>query len=216
MRRDGCLGERQRQSPTRQGGQLAAASLFLSHMIVVPKRLAWTLIAVNALLAVVAAIQISRSEWWRARRYRPLVEGAGQRHGVDPRLISAVIWQESRFRPREVGARGEIGLMQVTETAGREWAEAVGMQGFGKRRLFDPAVNVEAGTWYLSRALRRWQHCSDPIPYALAEYNAGLSNAQRWYAKAGTNAELFRKSITYPTTRRYVDNIMKDYEHRRR
>jgi soluble lytic murein transglycosylase len=185
-------------------------------MVVVPKRLAWTIIALNAVLALIVTVQISRSEWWRSRRYRPLIQSAAERYGVDPHLISAVIWQESRFRPREVGARGEIGLMQVTESAGREWASAVGMTNFRLRRLYDPVVNVEAGAWYLRRALQRWQHCSDPIPYALAEYNAGLSNAQRWYDKGGTNADVFRQSITYPTTRRYVDNIMKDYEHRRR
>lgn len=184
-------------------------------MVVVPKRLAWVLIAVNMVLAMALAIRISRSEWWLARKYRPIIQAAGQRHGVDPDLIIAVIWQESRFRPREVGRRGEIGLMQVTETAAREWAQAVGVQHFRVRRLYDPVVNVDAGTWYLGRALRRWAHCSNPIPYALAEYNAGLSNAQRWYKKGGTNAELFRKHITYPTTRRYIDNIMRDYEGRK-
>lgn len=184
-------------------------------MWLVPKRLARAILVVNGVLAVIVVARISQSEWWHSRRYERIIRSAARRHGVDPHLIRAVIWQESRFHPWERGRHNEIGLMQVTEAAAREWAAAVGISNVHEKSLFDPAMNIEAGTWYLARALLRWSHCDDPVPYAIAEYNAGYSNARRWYDRAGTNAQRFCESITYPTTRRYVEHVLKDYRQRR-
>ena len=68
---------------------------------------------------------------------------------MDPRLISAVIWRESRFDASCIGTAGEIGLMQVTEEAAREWAKARGQPAPTKVALFDVRTNIDAGTWYL-------------------------------------------------------------------
>jgi len=103
--------------------------------------------------------------------------------------------------------------MQVTEGAGREWARATGRKDFGRDSLWDERANIDAGTWYLTRALNRWRDKDDPIPFALAEYNAGFGNVLRWLPRgqATTDAE-FREAITFPGVRRYVDSVIDFYD----
>jgi soluble lytic murein transglycosylase len=60
-----------------------------------------------------------------------------------------------------------------------------------------------------------WQNQEDPLPFALAEYNAGASRAQRWAGGAdakGVPADTFRANIDFPGTRKYVDSIIARYE----
>jgi len=148
----------------------------------------------------------------RIHRYDSLVVKVARENGLDPRLVAAVIWTESRFDPTRVGRAGEIGLMQVTETAAREWATASGLTNFSENDLFEPETNLRAGCWYLARALRNWARSKDdPLPYALAEYNAGPGNARRWEDSARTNGKPFLESVTYPGTRRYVRDIIRRY-----
>jgi len=138
-----------------------------------------------------------------------MIEAASARHPEVPAtLIAAVIWQETRFSPSRVGLAGEIGLMQVTPQSGREWAKAEHVADFTSAALFDPSTNVLAGTWYLARAIRRWAGRPDTLALALAEYNAGHSNANRWASTEGNTV----LGIDYPSTRRYVRNILRRYE----
>ncbi|MCX6997678.1 MAG: lytic transglycosylase domain-containing protein [Kiritimatiellaeota bacterium] len=153
--------------------------------------------------------------YYRLHRFDKLIEQSARRHAVDPRLVSALIWRESRFNPACVGPKKEIGLMQVTETAALEWAQAGHQKPLERRELFLPATNIEAGTWYLARAIRRWSPVRpDPLPFALAEYNAGRSNAQRWAAPDHLTATQFWSHITYPATQRYVQDILQRYRGR--
>lgn len=145
---------------------------------------------------------------FRYHRYDNFIAEAAQRNGMDPALVSAVIWRESRFDPYETGRSGEIGLMQVRPDAVREWASAHAVSGFSPSALFDPATNIAVGTWYLSRAIQRWSGKTDPLPYALAEYNAGRSNALRWSISDDGDPARFRDGITYPSTRRYVADVI--------
>ena len=116
----------------------------------------------------------------RFHRYDALIEDAARRHVVDPMIVKAVAWRESRFQPEKVGGEGERGLMQITDAAAREWAKGEKRADFVPTDLFDPKVNIEAGTWLLARALRRYEGKNDPLPFALAEYNAGRSRVVRW------------------------------------
>ena len=82
-----------------------------------------------------------------------------------------------------MAAHGERGLMQVSEIAANEWARENKVAGFNPDQLFEPKTNLEAGSWYLHRAMEHWNHQSDPTPFALAEYNAGASSCaalERW------------------------------------
>lgn len=149
----------------------------------------------------------------RAQHYDALIIESARQCDVDPILISAVIWKESRFQPGAIGSADEIGLMQVTEPAAREWTKARKIEDFVKHNLFNPKVNIDAGTWYLARAIKHWSRYADPIPFALAEYNAGRSNAERWSINAPDKVA-FLENITFGTTKRYIEDIMQRYRGR--
>lgn len=148
---------------------------------------------------------------WRMHTYDAAINEAARLYGVDARLIRSVIWRESRFNPHRVGKLGEIGLMQVTQPAAQEWAAANHVPSCTPQDLFQPQANIKAGTWYLSRAIERWSSKPNPLPYALAEYNAGRSNSLRWAASDQGDANKFWNDITYPSTRRYVQDILTYY-----
>jgi soluble lytic murein transglycosylase len=134
---------------------------------------------------------------------------SAQKHGVDPALIKAVIWRESRFRPEVRGSKGETGLMQIMEDTGLEWAGAQRVGLFSESSLLDPARNIECGTWYLRKLLGRYQQTDDPVPYALADYNAGRGNVLKWMKETGlTNSADFVALIGFPSTRAYVHAVM--------
>ncbi len=175
-----------------------------------PMRTALKVIYWNAIVALLLFGLGWTAMMRRIHRYDALIVEAAREYGVDPRLVSAVIWRESRYDASQVGAAGEVGLMQVTGPAGREWAEAQRIEPPGKTGLFDVRTNLRAGTWYLARGLSYWAARDDPLPFALAEYNAGRSNALRWAEKA-PDAAAFREAITYPTTGRYIRDILRRY-----
>jgi soluble lytic murein transglycosylase len=156
-------------------------------------------------------------EWMspaRFHQYDRLIRSVALEHHLDPMLVKAVVWRESRFDPKKHGSHGERGLMQVTERAANEWARENKITSFRVDQLFDPKTNLEAGTWYLHRAIEHWNHQSDPIPFALAEYNAGASRAQRWSGGSGVadiSEHQFLEKIDFRATRRYVESIIKRY-----
>jgi peptidoglycan lytic transglycosylase len=156
-------------------------------------------------------------EWMspaRFQQYDRLIRIVGAEHQLDPMLVKAVVWRESRFDPKKYGTRGERGLMQVSEKAANEWARENKVADFGVDQLFDPKTNLEAGTWYLHRAVDHWKLQSDPLPFALAEYNAGASRAHRWNRNGvtDTSARTFLKNIDFPATRKYVESIIDRYK----
>jgi soluble lytic murein transglycosylase len=156
-------------------------------------------------------------EWINPGRFQQhdaLIRSVAAEHHLDPMLVKAVVWRESRFDAQKFGNAGERGLMQVSEKAAQEWARENHVENFRVEELFDPKINLEAGTWYLRRAVEHWGNQADPIPFALAEYNAGASRAQRWAdgADAVIPPDTFRANIDFPGTRKYVDSIMSRLE----
>lgn len=153
---------------------------------------------------------------WRDHRYDALILAAGRQYGVEPALIKAVAWQESRFNPRAHGRRGELGLMQIRPGAASDWARAEGRLGPAQAELLDPALNTQVGAWYLARLLRRYQQTDNPLAYALADYNAGRSNVLRWLqGPAATNSAAFLSRMDFPGTRAYVRSVLKRYQYYR-
>jgi soluble lytic murein transglycosylase len=152
--------------------------------------------------------------YWREHQpkesiYDPVIVEVAREEGVDPFLIRALVWRESRFDPLIYGLAQEHGLMQVTPAVGEEWAKANKIANFKPEDLFDPVTNIRAGTWYLNRALKHWSQTDDPVPFALAEYNAGRSNALKWVDPTAPQDHMaFLQRITYPTTLKYVEVIL--------
>jgi soluble lytic murein transglycosylase len=157
--------------------------------------------------------------WWQGRLERSQdgpIRAAARRYGVAPALIKAVVWRESHFHPRARGRSEVIGLMQLQEAAAREWASAEHLQGFEHEHCFDPGTNTLAGTWYLRKLLRRYAQTDNPLPYALADYNAGHGNTLKWnQGAAATNSAAFIEHIGFPGTREYVRSVLRRYAHYR-
>lgn len=149
----------------------------------------------------------------RYNAYDTEIAQAAARQGVDPLLVKAIIWRESRFQPEKSGAAGERGLMQVTEPAAQDWAKASGVTTFSPSDLFDPKTNIEVGTWYLANALRHWSSQEDPLPFALGEYNAGRSRVKRWSGGAQISADELSKAMDIASTRSYITAVRKRYDY---
>ena len=146
-------------------------------------------------------------------RFDHYIRAAARRYQVDPALIKAVIWQESRFRPDALGRAGEIGLMQIREDAAFEWADHEKIHPFEHRSILNPERNIHAGTFYLSKLMKRYLSTDNPLPYALADYNAGRTHVLRWNKGAArTNSAVFLDQMDYPGTKKYASNVIQRVE----
>lgn len=151
--------------------------------------------------------RVCRRYWLDPNRYDPLIREAANRHGVSAAFIKAVIWKESRFLPETVGGKGEAGLMQLTEGAIQEWADAHQRPLPDRVLWFDPRLNLEIGTWYLGRAMNRWRGYESMELLALSEYNAGPSRAGKW-APDDPGSELPVEGVMIRSTRAYITRIL--------
>ena len=152
----------------------------------------------------------------RASRYDRIIRDASLRNHIDPALVKAVIWRESRFDRKARGLKGEIGLMQIMPGSGyaaADWARAHRCRIPSKGALFDPELNIDIGSWYLARALRRYSKYKDRTALALCEYNAGARRTADW--KPAKPDESVPERITIPSTREYVKDILKRYQYYR-
>jgi soluble lytic murein transglycosylase len=152
-------------------------------------------------------------DYWRERRFDSLILAAAHRYQIDPALVKAVVWRESRFDPDARGRAGELGLMQIRADAASEWAAAEHIASFEHRACLDPATNTLAGAWYLKKLLLRYQETDHPAAYALADYNAGRGNVLKWlHGPAATQSSAFVAQIGFPATRDYVRAILRRAE----
>lgn len=153
--------------------------------------------------------------WWRYREWREHrfdaeILRAARKYGIDPALVKAVVWRESWFNPDARGRAGEVGLMQIRSIAAGEWAAAEKLGAISLDQLLSPGSNALAGTWYLAKLLKRYRDTDDPVPYALADYNAGRTRVLNWIAgPAATNSTAFVEQIGFPGTKRYVTEVSK-------
>jgi soluble lytic murein transglycosylase len=128
--------------------------------------------------------------------------------GVDPRLVAALIRQESSWEPRARSRVGAVGLMQVMPATGRLIARSLGVRGWRSDHLLEPATNVRFGTWFLAQSLRRWD---GDLSRALAAYNAGGTRVPLWSTgRAANDPELFVERISFKETRDYVRIIQRN------
>ena len=174
-----------------------------------------SLLLIPAWLGMLAAIAYYLYEYRNFAvddtRFAAEIREAAAKHGLDSRLVRAVIYQESKFRPGAVGKAGEIGLMQIMpKRAAADWAKAHNVPCPEPGVLFSPRINLEIGCWYLSDGLRRFRNYKHATELALARYNAGLSRANAWKPDDLKGDVIDR--IKIQSTRNYVRDIMKRYK----
>jgi soluble lytic murein transglycosylase len=128
-------------------------------------------------------------------RYDAIVRGHARTYRLDPALLAAVIYQESKFRPAVVSGAGAVGLMQLLPSTAHGIATRTGGSGFRDSDLTVPEINVRYGAWYLRHLLDKYRDERT----ALAAYNAGQANVDGWLARGS--------GIRFGETERYVTAI---------
>jgi soluble lytic murein transglycosylase len=147
---------------------------------------------------------------WRDHSQDAPILAAARHYGLEPALVKAVVWKESRFNPRRRGTAGEVGLMQLRAATFGEWARAENLVDVPWKTLTNPATNTLAGSWYLEKLLKRYSQTDNPLPYALADYNAGRVNVLKWqHGSALTNSQAFLEQIGFPGTKVYVKSVLR-------
>ena len=157
--------------------------------------------AVAALgIAAIAAWAVdSEPDWFERTRYpleyEQILRAHGENYGLDPALLAAVVYVESRFDPNAESEAGALGLMQLLPDTAKGIAVRTGGDRFVVADLRDPEINVRYGAWYLEHLLIRY----DDTRLALAAYHAGQGNVDDWLRTGG--------AIEFPETRDYVDEV---------
>jgi soluble lytic murein transglycosylase len=147
-------------------------------------------------------------------RHEDIIRQQSQKKGLDPALVAAVIYQESKFSDR-TSVAGARGLMQNTPDTARFIAKQSGGIRFVQADLATPQINIAYGTWYLRWLMDRYD---DRPALALAAYNAGFGHVDKWVrAAGGPDAFDPKVDIPFPETRNYVQQVLerrKDYARR--
>src|SRR5438105_15087560 len=108
-------------------------------------------------------------------RYEQIVRGHARNYRLDPALLAAVIYQESKFRADAKSDSGAIGLMQLKPETAKGIAIRTGGNRFQTSDLYNPEINVRYGAWYLRHLLNKY----GDERTSLAAYNAGQHNVDR-------------------------------------
>jgi len=153
----------------------------------------------GGVLGAVVLVQEAKPGWWERLwyplRYEQIVRGHADNYSLDPALLAAVIYQESKFKANARSTSGAIGLMQLLPDTAKGIALHTGGSAFRVDDLYDPEINVRYGAWYLRHLLRKYRDERS----ALAAYNAGQDNVDRWRRNG--------QEIQFSETRAYVDRV---------
>ncbi|MEW6200596.1 MAG: transglycosylase SLT domain-containing protein [bacterium] len=141
--------------------------------------------------------------------YRQEISSVAREFGVDPALMFALIRQESRFDPHALSSSNAMGLTQILPSTGVWISEKMGIGAFRASALYDVKVNVRMGAWYLRYLIDKF----GDVPSALAAYNWGEGNLRRWKERFPSgDADRFFESVPRAETRRYVGNVLFNYQ----
>lgn len=163
------------------------------------RRLLWVTGLVVAIAAAFLYVNETSPSWYeRLRyplRYSEFVRVHAREHNLDPALMAAVIYQESKFNRTARSSSGAIGLMQLTPSTAHGIALRTGGSAFHTEDLYDADINIRYGAWYLHNLFQKYG--SERL--VLAAYNAGQGNVDRWRARG--------EPIQFAETRAYVQRV---------
>ena len=174
------------------------------------RRRATALLVVAALVgvAVVLAVRVGPDavrHFTLPLNHEDIIKQQAADKQLDPALIAAVIYQESKFRDQTSSA-GAKGLMQLMPSTAKFIAHKSGGTQFQLADLGTPQVNIAYGSWYLRYLIG---HYNGNQMLAVAAYNAGEDNVDKWVTRAGGPSNFNADSdIPFPETRAYVQGVL--------
>ena len=156
-------------------------------------------IVAGVLLGVVGTVDRAIQELTLPLRHEDVIRQQARDKDLDPALIAAVIYRESKFRDVTSDA-GAKGLMQILPDTAKFIAFKTGGTQFELRDLGTPQINISYGTWYLRYLIDRYDGNTTA---AIAAYNAGHQNVDRWGGK-----DLRLSDIQFPETADYTRDVL--------
>nr|WP_072514399.1 lytic transglycosylase domain-containing protein [Ndongobacter massiliensis] len=137
-------------------------------------------------------------------KYGDVITQQAEKFGLEPTLVAALVDTESAFDPNAESHLGTRGLMQLLPKTAK-WVASQLSIDYDDEKLWDPAYNVELGTYYLSYLVGHFQN----VEFAIAAYNAGLNAVDDWIADGLISRDTDSLSeIPFEETRDYVKNIL--------
>ncbi|MBX0326087.1 transglycosylase SLT domain-containing protein [Oscillochloris sp. ZM17-4] len=137
--------------------------------------------------------------------YPGLVAQQSAERDLDPRLLYALLRQESLFDPGATSWVGARGLGQVMPETGQGIAQNLGVIDFSLDDLYRPAVSVRFGAYYLATRIGDME---GSVQAALSAYNGGLGNAMRWAGGSSVaDPDLFTEGVDFPETKGYIKSV---------
>ena len=150
--------------------------------------------------------QITRTIY--KKEYSEYVTKYAEQYGVEENLIYALIKAESNFNPDAVSHQNAKGLMQLMQSTAEDLAKKSKIN-LNNENILEPEVNIQLGTQYIASLLNKY----DCVEVALAAYNAGSGNVDKWISSGKIKADGSDiENIPYKETNTYVRKIMRDYE----
>ena len=170
-------------------------------------------LAVAAVVVALGPLNDAVREITLPLRHEDIIRQQARQKHLDAALIAGVIYEESKFRDRTSHA-GARGLMQITPETARFIARRSGGIRFVEDDLATPQINISYGAFYLRYLLDRY---GGNRTLAIAAYNAGLTNVDRWVQRAGGSRQFdATRDIPFPETRGYVRNVLERREQYRK
>jgi soluble lytic murein transglycosylase len=161
--------------------------------------------AVLGAVAILPQLNHAVQEITLPLKHEDIIRQQAHEKGLDPALVAAVIYTESKFRDATSSA-GALGLMQLTPDTARFIARRSGGFAFTVKDLSTPQVNIAYGSFYLRYLLERYAG-NDTL--ALAAYNGGEGNVDKWVDAARQAEHDFTpRDIPFPETRAYVRKVL--------
>jgi soluble lytic murein transglycosylase len=141
--------------------------------------------------------------------YRSTIEHYATENDLDPLLVAALIRVESKYDHKAQSSPGARGLMQVMPDTGQWVAEKIGLKEFDPDDLYDPEINIQIGCWYIAHLTNSFD---GDMLVALAAYNAGRGNTQKWLGqKIWDGKEETISQIPFGETRHFLRKVKRDY-----
>ncbi|MFP4661435.1 MAG: lytic transglycosylase domain-containing protein [Halanaerobiales bacterium] len=165
------------------------------------------------IILIITMLILSQMNWfWRLiypLKYKDIIITNAEEYKIDPALVAAMIYVESKYIASARSHRDARGLMQIMPVTGVWIAEQMGISGFNDEMLYDPVINIMFGCWYISNLNQQF---NEQLLVVLAAYNAGRGNVKKWLESNnwdGMDASL--DDLPFEETKNYIKQVVAVY-----